>query len=168
MAENPTDNRKVLLALLALGAREIREDNWCDADELFAELGRTESSAEGFDSSASALEQESERDETSFAGRRRAAKIWVRPGWMPLVLQARQKLIALDVELLEAREKLGTLRLHVAAIHTRRPDVRDIIETAATLAAETCDICGAWGRRYGGVALRVRCPQHAAVADLGV
>lgn len=169
MTNRPTDSRYVLLALLALGAREVANGQWRDADEVFAELDRTDRlSGEECGPLLDQAQQQPEGKVSSAPDRLSTTKYWVRPGWMPLVLEARQKLLALDVQVLEAREKLGTLRVHVAAIHTRRPEVRDIVETAAALASKTCDICGASGRRSDGAPWRVRCLSHANVIDGGL
>jgi hypothetical protein len=163
MTAKSIEDRNALLALLALDAREIERGRWQDADDFFADVDQAERVAEEARSPLLGQGQRApiERDESYFAHRLGAARIWVRPGWMPLVVQARRKLLAIDVQLLEAREKLGTLRLHVAAVHTRRPVVRDIVETAAALAQTTCDVCGASGRRHTHGALRVRCAKHS-------
>jgi hypothetical protein len=46
--------------------------------------------------------------------------VCVRPGWVPIVESSAADI---GVELLEAIEKLGGLRLHVPAKEVRRPDV---------------------------------------------
>lgn len=68
-------------------------------------------------------------------------QVWVRNGWRPIVNAAAAQLRYIGVEVLEAREKLGTLRIHVPARDGRRPEVISIINQAALVAAETCDLC---------------------------
>jgi hypothetical protein len=87
-------------------------------------------------------------------------KIWVRPGWVPIVEEAGRHLHSVGVALLEAREKLGELRLHVSAEDTRRADVQKIFQTARERAARTCDICGSPGKFREEAQRRVRCGVH--------
>jgi hypothetical protein len=72
--------------------------------------------------------------------------VWVRPGWVSIVQRAAADLHSIGVDLIEAREKLGQLRLHVPAKDVRRADVRKIFRVAGERAARTCDICGNPGR----------------------
>lgn len=88
-------------------------------------------------------------------------KIWVRPGWLPIVDEAVLQLSRIGVDVREVREKLGELRIHVAARDVRRPDVQAAIGLAKERAANTCDICGSAGRlRLPPGARRVRCDEH--------
>lgn len=93
--------------------------------------------------------------------RQMTPRILVRSGWVPIVRSAQERLAVLGVELREAREKLGALRLHVPAPDVRRPDVQDVLLSAAWIASTTCDVCAAAGRLYREGALRDRCPEHA-------
>ena len=88
-------------------------------------------------------------------------QVWVRNGWRDIVKDAATRLDHLDVPVLEAREKLGQLRIHVPAKHVRRPDVQTIFREAADRASRTCDLCGAPGRLRQSPTLAVRCDQHA-------
>lgn len=88
-------------------------------------------------------------------------QVWVRNGWRPIVNAAAAQLRYIGVEVLEAREKLGTLRIHVPARDGRRPEVISIINQAARLAAETCDLCGQPGTLQSNTPWRVRCRWHA-------
>jgi len=87
-------------------------------------------------------------------------QVWVRNGWRDIVKDAATRLSRLDVDVLEAREKLGQLRIHVPAKHVRRPEVQAIFREAADRASRTCDLCGAPGRLRKSPALAVRCDQH--------
>jgi LSD1 subclass zinc finger protein len=88
-------------------------------------------------------------------------KIWVQPGWLPIVDEAVLQLSRIGIDVLEVREKLGELRIHVAAGNVKRPDVQATIGLAKERAANTCDICGRAGRlRLPPGARRVRCDEH--------
>lgn len=86
-------------------------------------------------------------------------QVWVRDGWRDIVKVAASRLERLDVPVLEAREKLGQLRIHVPPKHVRRADVQSIFQEAAECAARTCDICAQAGRIRKSP-LAVRCDRH--------
>jgi hypothetical protein len=91
--------------------------------------------------------------------------VWVRPGWVPIVERAAADLRSVGVDLLEAREKLGELRLHVSAQDVRRADVQKIFRAAGERAARTCDICGNPGKLLPEAQRRVRCGLHSNSED---
>jgi hypothetical protein len=87
--------------------------------------------------------------------------LWVRAGWLPIVNEAVAQLREIGVEVAEAREKLGVLRLRVQPKDFRRTDVQAVMAAARGRAARTCDICGAPGALHGSPgARRVRCHDH--------
>lgn len=92
-------------------------------------------------------------------------KVWVRSGWVPIVERAAADLRSVGVDLLEAREKLGALRLHVRAKDVRRADVQKIFRVAGERAARTCDICGNPGILSREAQRRVRCGLHLDCND---
>lgn len=87
--------------------------------------------------------------------------VWVRPGWVSIVERAAADLRSVGVDLIEAREKLEPLQLHVPAGDVRRPDVQEIFRVAGELAAQTCDICGNPGTLLLDAQRRVRCGLHS-------
>jgi hypothetical protein len=88
-------------------------------------------------------------------------KYWIRQGWFPIADQAVEQLGVLGVDVVEVREKLGELRIHVPARLVRRPDVQAVLSEASERAARTCDICGMPGIFLCASGVRrVRCPDH--------
>jgi hypothetical protein len=89
-------------------------------------------------------------------------KYWIRQGWFPIADQAVEQLGVLGVDVVEVREKLGELRIHVPAHLVRQPDVQAVVRAASARAARTCDICGMPGiLRIRSGARRVRCEVHS-------
>jgi hypothetical protein len=71
----------------------------------------------------------------------------VGPGWHPLLLQLHEQLVARepDYRIADLKEKLGGVRIHLAA--ALQPEVRALLAAAEAQSTATCEFCGAQGRR---------------------
>lgn len=72
--------RYVLLALLALGTREIEKGDFQDADEVFAALDRDDAIDEGAGSRSVQDQGERTLEDSQVARQPCTTKMWVRPG----------------------------------------------------------------------------------------
>lgn len=87
-------------------------------------------------------------------------------GWKRIVERAMDAIIARcvaagfspnDVQILDIKEKYGTLRIHVSA----PVETDDITDHAEAVSAFTCQICGEDGRQRGDRWISTLCDKHA-------
>jgi hypothetical protein len=91
------------------------------------------------------------------------------PGWMPIYVEAAGMMeriatsTGLEFSVDQVKQKLGGLRIYAWPIS--RDDMaysalRNVIDTAANIAAKTCEYCGKPGRLGGNGYIRVACEEH--------
>lgn len=73
----------------------------------------------------------------------------VRVGWYPLIHHLCRQIDALvteeetqQFEVLQIKDKFGTLRFYFNSSDCLRPDIKNLVETAFQKSLETCDLCG--------------------------
>ena len=84
-------------------------------------------------------------------------------GWRPILHDAVERLHSIDatIRIVQAKEKFGSLRLHLDHGST---EAYDVIDAARTKSERSCELCGADAqlRRTLDGYYSTRCPDHAS------
>lgn len=87
-----------------------------------------------------------------------------REGWRNLIKAPLLRILELDGEILQVKEKFGTLRLYYRLPDTVpeevKKEVREMVNRAEHESSVTCEVCGKPGELNMGGWVQTLCPEH--------